>query len=180
MTEPHKLHEVANVSTVDAARDMVRGLMYTDAGVVCPVCDRLAKVYRRKINAGMLKPLLRLYALCPLARDTDGYVKIGVGGAFRTAGGDYAKLTLWGMIEPLPNAERADGSTRVGFWRITEWGRRFVEGKAAAPKYMYEYHGKPVTVDAGRPEKMVTVYDLDPTFDFGEMMATSRAVTAAP
>jgi hypothetical protein len=53
-------------------------------------------------------------------------------------GGDWSKLRHWGLIESKPD-ERADGSTRVGFYRITDLGRQFVEREVKVPKYAYIY-----------------------------------------
>jgi hypothetical protein len=163
--------EAARVALAETRAFVAAGRADRD-GAVCPCCDRFAKVYKRKLNTGMLKALVRLYAVCAseAARATEGFVKIGRGGAFKTAGGDYAKLHWWGLIEPLANATREDGSTRVGFWRITERGRRFVEGKLAVPAYVYEYDGTPVAPPAGAAVDEKRIFELYPEFDYAEMM----------
>jgi hypothetical protein len=51
-------------------------------------------------------------------------------------GGDYAKLCHWQLIT-AKTGTRPDGSPRVGFYKITDLGREFVEGTMEVPQYTY-------------------------------------------
>ena len=49
-------------------------------------------------------------------------------------GGDYTKLKYWGFVENKTNEDET--KTHSGIWRITQWGRKFVDGTMAAPAYL--------------------------------------------
>jgi hypothetical protein len=166
-THEHETHE----KTLREAREEVHAGRLTRDGVTCPACDRLAKVYRRRINVGMCRVLL---ALARHYRDTDGqWAKIGVGG-LATSGGDYSKMRWWGLIESPPeDAERADGSARVGLWRITPLGVQFLRGEITVERYVYEYDSVPVTLElheGEQPERVNIAQCMGETFDFNEAM----------
>jgi len=157
--------------TLREVREEVRAGRLSRDGVTCPACDRLAKVYRRRINVGMCRVLLDL---ARHYRDTDGeWAKIGVGG-LATSGGDYSKMRWWGLIESPPeDAERADGSARVGLWRITPLGVQFLRGEVTVDRYVYEYDSVPVTLelpDGEQPERVNIAQCMGAPFDFNEAM----------
>lgn len=158
-------------ATLDGLTDQVRKLelagdprdLMADAGepggTTCPTCQQHVQVYRRKINSGMAAGLISLHR----AADADGYVDHvpdRPGGSW-----EEGKLEYWGLVVRVP---KANGRGIAG-WRITEFGRRFVEGTAHVRKYVRIYDG----VMVGGPEgPSVSIREaLGTRFNYDDMMA---------
>jgi hypothetical protein len=92
------------------------------------------------------------------------------------AGGDYAKLQYWGAIEE-DAGRRADGSSRVGYWRITQIGAQWVTRSIRLPRYVRVYNssalGPPTPyTKSGRLTSPVGIDDaLGNKFDYDKLMA---------
>lgn len=141
-------------------------------GVECPCCGQLAKVYKRKLNSAMGFVLLLLHRR---KGDENEWVHVpsfinakvrnpAVAAAIR---GDWAKLVHWGLIDAL-DGQRADGSKRIGYYRITPKGRRFANNQIKVSKHIWIYNGEP-TDDSD--EEMVSILDvLGDKFDYTELM----------
>jgi hypothetical protein len=129
-------------------------------GAECPCCAQYAKVYRRKINASMAVGLIRMYRMA----DTD-WVHVP---DLNLPGGDLLKTRYWGLIESHPEiTEREDGSKRVGIWRLTGIGERFVLGGFAVPKYAHIYANRALNY-SGPPVSIREA--LGDRFDYRELM----------
>lgn len=104
-------------------------------GVVCPCCAQFAKIYKRKLNSSMARGLLVLVRL-----DENGPIHIpSIFTAQRVcAANDGSLLRHWGLIEEVPGV-RDDGSTRVGYYTVTDLGRKFAAGSVRVPAYIYLY-----------------------------------------
>lgn len=107
------------------------------AGGFCPCCDRWGKVYKLKLNKGLVRALYWM----TVNGDEDGWVDVQ-----RTAprwilrGKTYSLLAHWGLIES--KAERS------GVWRPTARGRMFVQGFETAPSAVYVFDDKVLAVDS--------------------------------
>ena len=109
-------------------------------GSRCPCCDQFAKIYKRKLPRATVLVMIRLwrrnegrwYVFVPKMLDTM------TGTAAH--GGDGTKGQLWGLMEQRVGV-RDDSSTRVGWWRLTDLGREFVQGNVKVPKYAHVYNG---------------------------------------
>lgn len=104
-----------------------------DEGAQCPCCTQLAKVYRRKINAGMARSLIAIYQVG--GRDWV-HLPTQIGARSREEG----KLAYWGLLEEDTNP-RPDGG-RGGYWRVTARGERFLKGEIEVPKYVRIFDGR--------------------------------------
>lgn len=120
------------------ARDWLRQRAMTD-GAPCPCCHQLTKVYRRRMTATTGRTMVEMHR-------RHGADWVHVPTLMRThlpdiAGqGGYAVLAQhWNLIRESPD-ERADGG-RVGWWRLTARGERFVIGALTVPKYAHLYDG---------------------------------------
>jgi hypothetical protein len=80
-------------------------------------------------------------------------------------GGDYAKLRFWGFIKAKSEI-RDDGSTRSGFWRITDFGFEFVRGVLSAPRFAYTYNNHAIDFSVERTD-IYRAYGEK--FDFAEV-----------
>lgn len=103
-----------------------------DDGSDCPLCGQTAKMYRRKINAGMARSLITMYRLNAL----DWVHVRDIGAASREEG----KLAYWGLIEE--QRATANHGGRAGYWRVTPRGESFLRGLITVDKYARVYDGK--------------------------------------
>lgn len=97
----------------------------------CSECGRPVEVYHRKLSTGMAVKLVRLYHLASASPEKSHF---HVGEFDQTGGrGELGVLSLWGLVEEKDNT---DGKKRTsGFWRLTDFGRRFVEARSQVPQY---------------------------------------------
>jgi hypothetical protein len=165
---PHVHGPVFDGTNLDEAKAFVQ--QHLRDGVTCPTCGQFCKVYRRKLNSTMALALCLIYQyfqknphhtwlhvaafLVQTKRDSS------------IAGGDVVKLRYWGLLE-RGDGERDDGSDRVGRYRITDLGKKFVEGKIAVPRYVYLYNQLLLRLS----EEMTTVQEaLGDRFNYAELM----------
>jgi len=146
-------------------------------GATCPCCHQHVKLYKRKLHKSMVFVLLliaRYYRRIDVKADQWLHVpshinEVLAGNPRRSAAvrADWAKLKLWGLLEEKP-AVRADGSPRVGYWRMTQLGWQFVNRQVKVPSHVYVYNDQllPRTVDT-----MVTIDEaLTTEFSYAEIM----------
>lgn len=144
-------------------------------GATCPCCQQFVKLYRRPLNKSMA------YVLCLISCYYRGdvvdewlhvpsYIAEMVADNPRRAAavrGDWAKLKLWGLIEEKPG-KREDGSPRVGYYRITPLGRRFVNREIKVPAHVFIYNGEPLRRMVS--EEITIVDALGTDFSYEEIM----------
>ncbi len=131
--------------TLQEARDAVKA--GRSAGIVCPCCDQLVKVYRRKLNLQMAR------ALYWMSRTPAGhYQDMTEAPADIIRNREYSRLALWMLAEPEPGRNHV-GSKR-GRWRLTHEGRLFVDGVIRVPEAVYVLNGK--VVDVSRETVKIT------------------------
>ena len=132
---------------------------HEDEGVHCPACGQMAKVYRRKINTGMVQSLTAMYQV---GRTGWVHVPTQIGARSREEG----KLAYWELVEE-ERVVRGDGG-RAGYWRVTQAGVDFLFGRKTLPKYARVYDGQVL----GFVGPSVTVQDaLGTRFDYREFMS---------
>lgn len=163
MTDLGRFHDDM---TLGEAREILRELVKD--GHKCPVCTQFAKVYRRAFPSASARILVLLYregGRHDYVYLPDLLPKVGTNTA--SQGGYGVQSAHWGLIERQPGT-REDGSDRVGWWRLTENGRLFVEGRITVPKYAKLYDGRCLGTE-GNP---VTIQQaLGKRFDYSELMA---------
>lgn len=141
-------------------------------GVECPCCAQLAKRYKRKLNSSMAYALILIYRSFRTSSDwlhVPEYLAAVCKTGPTIRGGDWAKLVHWGLITGKDDAIRKDGSRRVGFYKITDLGRAFVEGRERVPKHVFLYAQRLVGVD----KTTVSISEaLSEKFNYGELMAS--------
>lgn len=134
--------------TLEQARAAVR--QGRDDGIVCPCCDQLVKVYRRKINAQMAM------AAAWMAKRGDGdYIDMTAAPPEILRNREYSRMALWMLVEAEPG--RKSNGSRRGRWRLTDLGRKFVSGEARVPQSLYVLNGK--VVDASR--ETIAISEVD-------------------
>lgn len=148
---------VSLASTVGEAKAWLRTKI--EEGHRCPVCTQMAKVYKRKINSRMAKTLITMYK----HSDPGEFVH-----APSLPGDTHecSQLVWWGLIEE-ERILRPDGG-RAGWWRLTDAGRAFAEGRATVYKYARIYDSKCL----GLVGDQVSIKDaLGEKFDYAELMS---------
>jgi hypothetical protein len=135
----------------------------TTGGASCPCCRQFAKIYRRRLHSGMARALVLMYRAHGCDWQDKTQTLRGVGSAAR----DESLLRFWGLIEEDPR-RREDGG-RMGWWRVTEAGANFVEGRTRAASHVVVYNGSKIRLDA---EKTISIREaLGENFNYDELMA---------
>jgi hypothetical protein len=174
MTEPkvakfHSLDVDPKSLTLAEATTWLRA--HVKKGAVCPCCEQGAKIYQRKLSSSMAAALILIRRAFRKQSDwlhvPEYLTEVAANGAI-IRGGDWAKLVHWGLLEAKDDEKRKDGSRRVGFYKITQLGIDFVEGRVRVPRYVYIYAQKRVGVS----DKTTSVQEaLGDRFNYGEMMS---------
>lgn len=110
-----------------------------EQGIVCPCCDQLVKVYKRKLNSQMAMAAMWMSKF-------DDYVPMHTAPPEILLNREYSRLALWWLAEAMPGKNGV--GARRGMWRLTDLGRAFVKAKARVPAYMLVLNG--AVVDASR------------------------------
>jgi hypothetical protein len=147
-------------------------------GVICPCCQQVAKVYRRKLNRAMAYALIVLHRLHDEA-DEVGWLDVprllakhGLVTVLRSR--EYQKLCYWGLLE-TKGEKREDGG-KAGKYRFTAMGHMFVANKLAVPRHMLIYNGVVLEIDRS---EMVTIREaLGDKFGYDELMAERGEILA--
>lgn len=140
-------------------------------GVSCPCCDQYCRIYKRKLNATMSLALVLIYRHFQQYPQADQWIHVpaflvAVKHDSTVAGGDAAKLRFWNVIEQRQGV-RDDGSERVGYYRLTDTGRQFVEDKIALSRYVYLYNQEVLRFS----QETITIREaLGDRFSYAELM----------
>lgn len=143
-------------TTLGEARDWLRDRV--EQGEHCPCCTQFAKVYKRPLNSGMARSLIKMYQVGGL-----NFIRIPTSIPARSR--EEGKLRYWGLVlEEL--TERPDGG-RAGWWRVTPDGERFIYQTLTVQKYAHIYDGRLMKLSGPR----ITIQDaLGTKFDLRELM----------
>lgn len=144
--------------TLDQARAWLSEQL-REKGATCPCCGQMAKVYKRKINANMVRSLIL------------GYQAAGMGWFHAPSvardRGEMSKLRYWELVEE-EQALRLDGG-RAGFWRLTQLGQLFVLGLVSVAAHALIYDSKLLRLDESSGK--VNIHEaLGARFNYQELM----------
>ena len=134
-------------------------------GADCPCCDRYAKAYNRKLNAGMAVSLIRLYRLGPPG-DWVHLTKRLLEERKNAVAQEYSKLRFWSLAESYEGADKTKRSS--GYWRITDTGVQFVLGQVRVPRKVVVYGNQLVSWSS---EATTIKEALGDKFDYDELMS---------
>src|SRR5580765_8069466 len=146
------------------ARDWLRRQVYR--GATCPCCTQFVKVYRRTLPNATARVMIALWH-----RDEGQNFVFLPDVLDRMTGtphqGGYGTLgQFWAWLQQQPG-ERADGSNRVGWWRLTDPGRSFVLGHHTVPRYAHLFNGRCLRL-SGPPWSIRDA--LGTRFDYNQLM----------
>lgn len=148
-------------ATIAEGRAWLQANMYDDI-VSCPCCAQDVKVYKRKLSAASARVLIAMWYKAEF-----DWVHLPTLGVLTTGRGDECKARYWGLIEAMPDARREDGSDRVGWWRLTPLGAKFVQGKAVIQKYAVVYDSRCLELTG---EDVTIVDSLGEGFNYRDLM----------
>lgn len=136
-----------------------------EKGVDCPACGKFCKLYKYTILGETSAALIRLYKLSDDWHHVREFADTGDG---RRRASRWPELRFWGLVV-LKNEEQPSKKHTSGYWKITEKGRLFVEGKLAVRKHMLFYDKKP----RGFAGDHITIREtFKNEFDYQELMNT--------
>jgi len=166
--------EQPDTRTLEEAKKWLRERF--EDGAECPCCKQYVKLYKRKLNSSMAYALVAIYKYFN-ANPNDEWLHVPsylsrIMSSATIRGGDWSKLRYWKLIE-AQKAIRDDGSERVGNYRITDEGKKFVQGLIRVPKHVYLYNQQPVK---RRDEETTSIQDaLGQDFNYNELMGITTA-----
>ena len=137
-------------------------------GANCPCCNQFVKLYKRPFNSGMAYSLILIYKLHLKYPNEWIHLqeKFATEYKLNSNSMDYSQLERWELTERMRGI-REDGSSCVGFWRITQKGIRFVLRKTTIPKRVHIYNDK---VYGFSGEEIYIEKGLSNKFDYSELM----------
>lgn len=149
--------------TIKEAKEFLRANF--EKGVDCPCCNQFVKLYKRKLNSGMAKTLIRIYK-----ESGDGEKWIPVKEFLRQKkyhnGHDWTLLKYWDLLIEKPKDENTQ-TKNSGFWKITEKGKSFVENKINLPDRVFIYNNRVL----GFSDKEVNIkHCLGAKFNYNEIL----------
>lgn len=164
------------MTSLQEAKDFIN--QNVEKGVCCPCCKQYLKLYKRKMYSGPTVLLVALYRLSN-RRGNNFYHVIEIlkqvlkNDAIKIIG-DGAKANYFGLMEEKKKEKNKTHKRTSGFWKITEKGRLFVEGKIKIPKYAFVLDGK-IT---GYSKEEVDVFEtIGKKFDYAELMGFKTATS---
>lgn len=148
--------------TVDDARAEFFEHIKDKDGTLCPVCDRNGQMFKRHMNRGMALTLIWLYQntrseFVHLSKKAPRHI---------LTDNQVGKLArFWGFAAAKPNDDDPK-KLRSGWYRITEQGVAFIEGRIRANAFCLEYHKE---VYAWSPGTVSMSDALRKPFDYREL-----------
>ena len=131
----------------------------------CPTCGQFVKIYRWKLNTSTAQVMIAMWRLNE-GREYVYIPRLFNTSALRGGTGNATKGKYWGLMECMPGV-RADGSSRVGWWRLSDDGRDFVTSTLTVEKYAYLYNQTCLGLDG----PAWTIRDaLGAKFNYDELM----------
>jgi hypothetical protein len=139
---------------------------HREEGVRCPCCDQFAKAYRRALPSAAARVMIKIDQHSPNGDFV--YLPPLLDTMKRTPHqGGYGTFSHhWDLIEAMPG-ERDDGSSRVGWWRLTDDGHDFVHDRLQVSKFVLLYNNRIL----GFEGPLIGIrHALGTKFDYRELM----------
>lgn len=119
-------------------------------GVTCDHCGRLAKMYRKKLGAPAARFLIHLYNVSSRGEHGRYYTTRELYPRDNKASTEGVCTRFWGLVD-VADASNSAGAP-AGAFRLTDLGRRFVQGLEFLPMYVHTYNNEKI----GEPEGPLT------------------------
>lgn len=157
----------SDVMSLSEARAALRELV--EDGHRCPCCTQFAKVYRFRINASMTVAAMRIWQHA----GTD-WADVSAMRLPHNLHAHLSKLRFWGILEQAEGV-REDGSKRLGIWRVTHLGERWLIGAETVPSHARIYDNRCLGL-TGNPTTARQA--LGTRFNYDELMSANGQITA--
>ena len=157
-------------NTIGEAKQYLKENWRKKDGTHCPCCTRRVYLAPTPFHSTMAYTLILFYEHAVKNGD-EAWLDINalIASKGQKSKNDYTKLGYWGLIESK-KGERADGSKRVGIWRITQKGKLFARGEIEVPKRGHFFNQK---VWSWSEEQTDIVSALGKRFNYRELMGGS-------
>lgn len=168
---------VTETTSLKEAQDALR--IELKKGAICPCCNRLTKMYSRKITSAMAYGLILIYH--EFQQEHPKMVWLHIENFFKAISGlpssvraDIPKLRFWDLIQP-DGEECEDGNPNTGMYKITEQGKLFVEGKILVNSHINVYNNKMYGFHAEATPVNIT-QALGSKFKYEELMKAPKII----
>lgn len=125
-SEPFKPHILDDIM-LSQVKQWLAARFFSAEMTHCPCCNRIVKLYPRKITSQMVR------SLAMLTHGPKTSVELTRGTKCKLSG-EHHKLKMWGFIRYI---DPPDGDLQLV---ITEEGRAFAYGMKTAPRYVLTYN----------------------------------------
>ena len=102
---------------------------------VCPHCGSRLLEHRHRLSQGLVRALLTVYRASPWAA-----VRVSDLVLDHSQLANFQKLAYWRLVEPHITEETGH---RRGWWKITRFGRDFIQGRQELAPLVWTFRGKP-------------------------------------
>ena len=139
-------------------------------GVECPCCTQYVKLWKYQIHSTMALVLIELYKMKEGEfhhHDDTWRIAKAKYNLKAVHCGDFSKLALWGLIEPMPKDPKVNKKA-TGYWRITEKGKLFVNNRTKVSKVLFVFNGQ----IWGEEGEVSIVDSLNKKFDYHELISS--------
>lgn len=155
---------ISDEASLGRARDLTTLEAETKTeGCLCPLCERLVKIYRRPLHSEMALFLIKLvkrYQQHPRWYSTKELVP-----SVTKASSDGVYLQHWGLIEKSDDTNR--GNAPCGLYRPTTEGIEFVHMNRRVPSHVHLLRNNRI----GMSDKKIYITEaLGKKFDYKELM----------
>jgi hypothetical protein len=137
-----------------------------DKGCVCPCCNQIAKIYKRKLIVNYVLGMFYLHKLHKKYPNRDYFhiSELGVSNNYFSA---FAQLKCWDLISEMEKPKDVKSKRTSGSWALTEKGNLFIEGKINVESHVYMYNASFL----GYSDKKISITDaIGNKFNYEEMM----------
>ena len=137
-----------------------------EKGGTCPCCHRWGKFNQFHITPATLGRILLWFRRQHL-NEADAWVDIRATPQWLVGRSMHARLKHWRLLERKPKDPENTKEKTSGFWRITEDGLLFAEGKLRVPEIAWVYDDKCLKKSGPK----VGIRQCVEGFDYTEMMS---------
>ena len=167
MTEPEDPPPITLDSTLREVIDYLeRRAKLPKVITDCPACGHRVKIYPRHLEPQWIRVMFKMRVK---HRAGEEWVYLPADD-IRTKAQTEALLRHWGLIEREEEGTAPDGNPRTGFYRLTDFGWRFLKGLEKIPRTVLLFHNR--CLGYRDEADVVNVHDVleDSGFHYNQMM----------
>jgi hypothetical protein len=156
---------VQEATVIANLRDRIIPLLVNKEHVECPLCEKLCKVYPRKLNKEMARFIIRIVRRYEQGNDWVHVREVINTNTFASSNGTM--LTHWGMLIHKAKDPNNTRDRTSGLWKPTQKAVDFVYERIQVPAHIRLYHD--TVVD--RSTELIGIREaLGVEFNYEELM----------